>query len=223
LLLGLTAALSVLHRPVMGVTIAGIVIIFCLRAMLRERRGVKYWMLHLSAIAAPGLLLTLPWIWTHAANLRFYYFIWNVALGNATSLREAAEYNLGEFTRAIGPHYILIVVVTLVWAAFLRRIDWLDLAAVFLAIVLPLGLLIGSRSVGNPLVCQIPLGLLALTIACLRPAARPTPSSLNIATACLAAAMLLFITAISLHSLKTQIANIPNKARIEAARAIWAR
>lgn len=220
LLAGFAAALSVLHRPVMGVTVAGIVIIFWLRATLRERKGIKFWLLHLVLIATPGLLLTLPWLWTHFDSLRFYYLVWNVALGNATSLREAADYNLGQFIRVIGQQYVIVVAGAFIWGAYRRRIDWLDLSAVLLAIALPLCLLVVSRSVGNFLVCQIPLGLLALTLACVRPAQTTGSSLKNITAACLVSALLLYTTATSLHSIKAQVAGVPSGTRTEAIKAI---
>ncbi len=219
LLAGLAGALAILHRPVMAVTVAGIFAIFWFRAMLRERQSIRYWMLHLGLIAAPGLLLTLPWLLNHAQGLRFYYLVWNVAVGNASSMREAAAYNLEWFFHAVGSRYAILVAMALGWGIYRKMVDWLDLAAVALSIALPLALLILSRSVGNFLVSQIPLGLLALTLACLRP--RPASSSLrNIAGACLVSALLLFITYSALHSIKVQIAGVPLQQRIEAMRAI---
>lgn len=219
LLAGLAGALAILHRPVMAVSVVGIVAIFWFRSLLRERQGIKFWLLHLGVIAAPGLLLTLPWLVTHAKGLHFYYLVWNVAVGNAASMREAADYNLGWFAHAVGPRYAIIVALALGWGIYRKRVDWPDLAAVTLAIALPLFLLIASRSVGNFLVSQIPLGLLALSLACLRPAPA-SPSWRNISGACLVSVLLLFVSYSSLRSLKAQIAGVPIQKRIEAIHAI---
>jgi hypothetical protein len=219
LIAGLAGALAVLHRPVMAVTVAGIMVIFWIRSILRQRQGLKFWLVQLGAMAAPGLVITLPWIWTHAAGLKFYYLIWNVAVGNAGSSLEAAQYNLGWFAHAVGSRYAIIVAAALAWGIYRKMIDWLDLAAVALAIVFPLLILIVSRSVGNFLVSQIPLGLPALMLACLRPMPERSPARSLLATigAC---ALFLGLIGTSLSSLKAQIAGVPVQKRIETMRVL---
>ena len=89
-------------------------------------------------------------------------------MGNVATVAEAAAYNLAMFRWSMGTFYPWLIAVPLVWAMARRRIDWLDLGAVALCLVIPLALLIFSRSTGNFLVCQVALGMPALALASIR-------------------------------------------------------
>lgn len=216
---GLAAALAVLHRPVMAITIAGVAAIFFARALIRHRNRGSIWWSELGLILLPGLVLTLPWLVYHARYLNNYYLVWNVDVGSARSVAGAAAYNLRMFGRATGWIYPSMVGLALMWGIARRRVDWLDLGAVLLCLLLPLALLSASRSVGNMVVCQVPLGLLALALASVRPA-----ESVGLKIGWLAAGFssvaLIWSGSRSLHGLGSQVAGVSQKPRAEAVQVL---
>lgn len=167
---GTAAALAVLHRPVMGSTFAVIVVIFALRAVLEHRRRARDWWRDALAVAAPGVVIALPWLVAHFETLRYYYLDANVDVGNAPSVMAAAAFNGRRLAQAIGWVYAAMVVAGLAGLGWRRRLDWLDAGAVLLATLVPLATLAFSRSMGNNYVGQLAAGLPALLLAAARPA-----------------------------------------------------
>jgi hypothetical protein len=212
---GVAAALAILHRPVMGVTIAGIAAIFIARALIRHGVRGRNWWSDIGLMFLPGLLFTLPWLIHHAEGLKFYYLIFNVDVGSASTVAEAAGYNLRWFGWGVDTLCGLLVVGALISFGVLRRVDWLDFAAVSLCAALPLTMLITSRSMGNILVPQIALGMPALALASLRPIAF-SGSRMRLVAGGFAALLLVYIGARSLHQLGAQVAGVPQTARAEA-------
>lgn len=218
-LAGVAVALAILHRPVMGVTIAGISAIFVLRAWIRHGIPGRAWWKDVGLMVLPGIVLTLPWLIYHSEGLKFYYLIFNVDVGSASSMAEAAKFNLQSFWWAMDGIYALLVVLALVGGLLLRRIDWLDFSAVLLSGALPLALLITSRSMGNILVAQVALATPALALASLRWSPVKHPRMQVLPAAC--AGILLFcIGARSLHHLADHVAGIPRTARMEAMQVL---
>jgi len=216
-LAGLAGALAVLHRPVMAVTIAAIALIFIVRALLRHRGRGRAWWGEVAWMLVPGVIVTLPWLIYHSRDLRFYYLIWNVAVGNAKTLGEAASYNLEMLKWSAGSIYPWLIGVALGWGIVRRKIDWLDLAAVALCLVVPLALLIFSRSVGNYLVCQVALGMPALALGSLRVGTASNPKRARI-FAMVASVVLVAIAGRSLYWLGRQVHGINRTPRMEAVR-----
>lgn len=165
---GLVLALAILHRPVMAVSAAGVVGLFVLRAVLRHGWRSRTWWRDARWIAAPGLVLALPWLLTHFGELYHYYAIANVDVGSAASFGDALAYNWGYFARAMGGTYGWILLGGVGALAFTRKLDGGDVCVVVMATLLPLALLIASRSIGNHFVCQLPLGVPALLLGCAR-------------------------------------------------------
>ncbi len=168
---GIAAALAVLHRPVMAATLAVMIGLFAVRAILAHRRPVRVWVMNALAMVLPGAVLSLPWLIAHASELHRYYLVANVDLGNAASVGTAARYNLNQFAAAFGLLYAGILALGMGGLMVCRRIAWLDILTVVAATILPLATLAFSKSAGNVFVSQIPLGVPALMLACVRPRA----------------------------------------------------
>jgi hypothetical protein len=211
---GLAAALAVLHRPVMAVTIAVIAFVFVVRSVMRHGARRRALAQDLACMVLPGLVLTLPWLIYHTHELKFYYLIWNVAVGNAHSVGEAAAYNLEMFSWSLGGVYPWMIAGVLIVGVVARRIDWLDLGALAICLLFPLSTLILSRSVGNYLVGQVALGMPALALACLRPG--PLDFKLSKVGPWVALAVLLVVSVRSLYWLDRQLVGIDRTPRIEA-------
>ena len=128
LALGIAASLAVLHRPVMGVTIFGAIGLLCIAAYFLHRRETPRWLPHLGLLIAVPLVLAIPWLLTNAKYLYFYYFIWNVDVGNGHSWMKAARFHLQSYGAAVGWYYGLLIAAGLIFSSsklrMARRFQW---------------------------------------------------------------------------------------------------
>lgn len=218
-LLGFSAALAVLHRPVMAVTVGVMICVFTARAAMTHRRPVRAWIMDAAAMVAPGAVLSLPWLIAHAPELHRYYLVTNVDLGNAASVGVAALYNLKQFVSWVGPLYATICLVTVACFISLRRAACWDLLVVAIAAILPLGTLALSKSTGNVFVSQISLGLPALMLACVRPARNETRNE-PVVLLVLALVAFGFVAISSTASLKREVDALEGNPRGEVVQVL---
>lgn len=218
-LAGSAAALAVLHRPVMVVGITGVGAIFMARAALKHELRARSWATYLGLILLPGMLITAPWLFYHARDLQLYYLIWNVDVGSANSMADAAGFNLRWFGWGTGTIYPLLIGAVMAWGLLKRRVDWLDFFAVLACLALPLALLATSRSVGNVLVSQLSLGMPALVVACIRPSTQISPLTRVIGPG-IAASALVLMSGHSLYALGAQVAGVPTGPRWEVVQML---
>lgn len=220
LLAGVMGALAVLHRPVMMGTIIALFVLFVGRTYLRERLAARFWITHGIMLAAPLVLLALPWVIAHRAELYQYYAVTNVDVGSADSWFEAAAYNLSAFAGHCGIRYAWLLLVGTIWVVIFRRIDWLDTVTVILATAVPLGLLIVSKSVGNFIVCQIAIGLPLLLLACSLPKTTGKPITDRFLWMIVACVALVWSEMHSLRTLRYQVATCSNETRVQSLKVI---
>ncbi len=212
--LGLSAAILLLHRPVMCVAIAGSIAVFVGLAFVRQERQLV-WRSSIYFLG-PIALIALPWLIYHRDYLQLYYLKGGYNVGNA-SLWEAARFNVAQLGRSVGVIYAGLVLVPLTWFAVRREIDWPELGAILFAGAVPVLVLIASRSAGNYGACLIPLGIPALTFA----SVRPGRTSVNFAWANLVGMVgVLFAAGWSLSQLRAEVESVSPAPRLQAARAV---
>ena len=191
-LAGSAAALAALHRPVVVPSLAILGLLAFSVALWRHRESRREWILPSLSALLPIAVLSVPWFIHHFEPLRHYYFGFGPDVGNAASIGEALRFNLVVYGRSFGVLAgigLFVGAVTSIWIQ--RRLDGVRLLMVGAAWVIPLAVLVATKSAANVFVQQVSLGIPALIFVSLGGHRHSPPSVKRVALAFLVLVVLI--------------------------------
>ncbi len=161
--------MAALHRPTLSVALASVGFVLAVTVWWRHRLPAQGMLLNAATAIIPILLVCFPWLFTHREGLYSYYFEYGPAIGGAESISAAIGFNFHQLGQAIGPLSGTILAAGFISVAIKRGIDWTLLLATLTIGLIPMLLLVASKSWGNAYVQQMSLGLPALLMIAIRP------------------------------------------------------
>lgn len=178
-LAGFATALAVLHRPILGPSLALQGSLFAGFALWQHRNASQAWWRMTAAALSPIVFIALPWLITHYQGLRIYYLEYGPSVGTTVTLAESIRYNWSEFWHSYGTTASIALVIAISSMALSARFNLSRAILIIACWLAPLVVLIISKSTGNQYVQQAALGIPGLLLAAWQPRERATVSAMN--------------------------------------------